>query len=49
MSSQEEILAPSRLQIFREIDQMLKESKSIETARTKYRELVMTLIFGDAG
>lgn len=45
--SQEEILTPTRLQIFREIDRMLKEAKSIETARTKYRELVLSLVLGD--
>ncbi|HZY94394.1 MAG TPA: hypothetical protein VFE98_05960 [Candidatus Bathyarchaeia archaeon] len=38
--SQGEALSPTRIQIFRQIDMMLKESKNIEEARTRYRELV---------
>ncbi len=45
MSTNDE-LSPTRFHIFREAWAVLNESKSIEEARKKFRELVLTMVLG---
>jgi hypothetical protein len=47
--SQEEALAslnPTRISILRQISDLLKNSKSLDEARKKYKDLVLELVLG---
>ena len=43
-----EDLNPNRISIFRRINELLKNSKSLEEARKKYRDLVLELVLIDS-
>lgn len=40
-------MSPTRMQIFRHINDMLKEAKSLEDARQKFKHLVLALVLGE--
>jgi len=45
MSSLED-LAPTRIGIFRQISDLLKNAKNLDEARREYRKLVLDLVLG---